>query len=201
MINKTEKIREEIKTHFDINSSLGFTKLISQSEYGLYYIETEHYKQSKSNSDWIISKIYVHHLENQKVIFEYLTNHDDDFHTWICKNGNDYLLFPEVQGGQSILDISEQKLYSFYSEDDPFIWVDIFISPDKTKLAVMGCYWACPTELVIYDCNDLTNLPYVPIYRQLLENNFEIEGWIDEKTIKITDKKSKKDKFISYNVN
>lgn len=40
-----------------------------------------------------------------------------------------------------------------------------------------------PFEIVIYDCTNLTELPYSCIHRQPLNNNFKIKEWADNKTI------------------
>jgi hypothetical protein len=175
--------RADIRQYFDETAKIVGADEFSLSEYGIYYFETQQYRQTDPNRNWIVTKIQIGHIEKDGYIFEYLTDSDSSCSAWIYKDKKDYLLLPEFQGGQSIFDVAEQRLYSFYSEDDPFIWTNIYISPDKTKLAVTGCYWACPFEIVIYDCTNLTELPYSCIHRQPLNNNFQIKEWAGNKTI------------------
>ncbi len=196
MTNEIDSIRTAINQNFDSNGSLGWTDVFSQSEYGLFYIATELYKQASPDRNWIITKVYIGHIEKEGYFFEYLTDNDDTCFEWIYKDKKDYLLLPEAQGGQSIFDIAEQKLHSFYSSEDPFIWTDIHVSADKTKLAVTGCYWACPFEIVVYDCTELTKLPYTCVYRQPLDNNFEIKEWEDNRTIVLTTKNKKTEQRV-----
>jgi hypothetical protein len=189
MTNEIDRIRADIQKYFDPKASLGFTDSYSLSEFGLYYFETEQYRQADPERNWVISKIHIGHIEKDGYFFEYLTDNDNTCSAWIYKDNKDYLLFPEAQGGQSVFDVEERKLFSFYSGEDPFIWTGILISPDKTKLAVEGCYWACPFELVIYDCTDLTALPYPCLHRQIIDTEFQIKEWADDTTILFTSSK------------
>ena len=191
MKNQIERIRADIQKHFDIQGRIGWSNEFSQSESGLYYFETEFFKQAGTQRNWIVSKIHVRHIEQQGYIFEYLTDNDDEFSGWVCKDNKEYLILPEAQGGQSILDLSEKKLVSFYSDEDPFIWTNVFISPGKDKLAVEGCYWACPLELVVYDCKNLMDLPYASIHRQVLSDNIRMNQWVDNNIIELIDDSTK----------
>lgn len=196
MTNEIDTVRADIKQYFDPNGRLGWEDGFSQSEGGLFYIETEHYKQTDPKRNWIITKVYVGHLEKNGWLFSYLTDNDDTCWAWIDKGKKEYLLLPETQDGQSILDISTLKLYSFYSSEDPFIWAQIVPSPDQTKLAVIGCYWACPYELLIYDCSHLLELPYPYMHIQGLNDTFfKIKEWADNQTVVLTNNK-KYEKFI-----
>jgi hypothetical protein len=46
-----------------------------------------------------------------------------------------------------------------------FCWAAHYPSLDRRFLAVDGCYWACPYELVIYDFTQPMELPYPELYR------------------------------------
>jgi hypothetical protein len=178
--------RADIKLYFDETAKIVGTNEFGLSECGIYYFETQQYLQTDPNRNWIVTKVQIGNIEKDGHFFEYLTDNEHTCSLWVYKDKKDYLLLSEFQGGQSIFDVEEQKLHSFYSEADPFIWTSIFLSPDKTKLAVTGCYWACPFEIVVYDCTNLTELPYACIYRQPLDNNFEMKEWEDNKTIVLT---------------
>ncbi|MDR6969573.1 hypothetical protein J2X31_003606 [Flavobacterium arsenatis] len=189
------KKRTDIRQYFDETAKIVRKDEFDLSESGLYYFETQQYKQTDINRNWTVTKIQIGHIEKDGHFFEYLTDYEYNCSLWIYKDKKDYLLLPEFQGGQSVFDVEEKKLYSFYSEDDPFIWANIFVSPDNTKLAVTGCYWACPFEIVVYDCSNLTELPYACIYRQLLDTNFEIKEWEDNRTIVMTNNKKEEQRL------
>lgn len=183
MTNEINIKRTDIIKYFDETAKIVGTDEFSLSEYGLYYFEAQQYRQTDPNRNWIITKIQIGHIEKDGYFFEYLTDNEDTCSLWIHKDKKDYLLLPEFQGGQSVFDVDERRLYSFYSENDPFIWNNIHISPDKTRLAVTGCFWACPFEIVVYDCTNLTELPYSCIHRQQLNKDFQIKGWTDNETL------------------
>ena len=44
-------------------------------------------------------------------------------------------------------------------------------SPDRTKLAIVGCYWACPYLIVVYDFREPLNLPLPTIVQFELPGN------------------------------
>ena len=196
MKNEIDIKRADIKQYFDETAKIVGTDEFKLSEFGIYYFETQQYLQTDPNRNWRVTKVQIGNIEKDGHFFEYLTDNEYTCSLWIYMDKKDYLLLPEFQGGQSIFEVEEQKLHSFYSEDDPFIWTSIFLSPDKTKLAVTGCYWACPYEIVVYDCTKLTELPYTCIYRKLLDNNFEIKEWEDDETIVLTTTNKKEEQRV-----
>ena len=183
MANIIDIKRADIKQYFDKNALTAGNEKFCLSEEGIYYFISAQYRQNDPNRNWEVTLVQIGHIEKNGFFFEFKADHDDICFLWVYKNNKDYLLLPEFQGGQSIFDIEERKLYSFFTPDDPFIWTSIYVSPDKTKLAVTGCYFACPYEFVVYDCSNITELPYTCIYRKPLDKYNEIHEWEDNKTI------------------
>ena len=77
----------------------------------------------------------------------------------------DYFLCPDTLAGQAVVDLATGSLRAFDPGPDGFIWTDVFPSSDSTRLAVFGCYWACPYEVVAYDFRDPLNLPLTALMR------------------------------------
>lgn len=193
MKNEIEKVRQDIQKYFDENNRLEKERY-ELSEGGLYYFTSERYKQNDPKRNWVICKIEIYNIETTEKILEYFTDADDNDYCacWFKKNGDDYLILPEAFQGQSIVDIREKKLYSFYSSEEPFIWQLIYPSPGGNKIAVDGCYWGCPNELRVYDTNKITNLPYPMIYQEAsFDVNCVFEHWEGNNMIVIC--KNKKD--------
>jgi hypothetical protein len=61
-----------------------------------------------------------------------------------------------------------------------FCWASVHPAPDGLTLAIEGCYWACPYELVFYDFRDPQNVPLLEIAR--IEEYFDATGWEDNRT-------------------
>lgn len=182
-MNDIEEVRRDIIEYYDPESYISGSDDYSLSVHGIYYYETELYTQTDIRRNWIITKIKIGLLEKQEFFFEYFSDSDNICSAWLNLDHKDYLLFPEAQGGQSIFDIQNTRLYSFYSKQDAFIWSYILPSPDNKRLAVIGCYWACPYELVIYDCSDLFNLPYRCIYREYISSGYNLKEWCNDQSI------------------
>lgn len=174
--------------YFDERGSLTGATSFVQSHHGLYYFETQQYSQSNPDRNWVVTKIQIGHIEKDGSFFEYLTDHEDIAFAWIYADQKDYLILPECLGGQSVFDVSERKLYSNYSVEDPFIWQHIVPSPNQNLLAVEGCYKGYPSELLVYDCSNITSLPYPVKFRTTLPGQFQLKEWFDEENLVLTDK-------------
>ena len=119
------------------------------------------------------------------------TKHNDAqcTHAWVSRSGVDYLLFPECLEGQSVMDLTNRRVAGFFSKEETFIWCVITLSPDEDKIAIEGCYWACPYEVTIYDFRDPMTLP-LPILTQITfsvrDGAWESFGaWLDDRRFTI----------------
>ncbi len=185
MENEIEQIRTEICQYFDEKNKLPEERY-ELSEGGLFYFTSERYMQTDLKRNWVVCKIEIFNIETSEKLLEYITDADDnDFAAcWFQKDNKDYLILPEAFQGQSIVDISQKQLHSFYSSQEPFIWQTIYPSPDGNKLAVEGCYWACPRELRIYDSTEIVKLPYLIVYQESnFDNDCTIEHWKNNDTL------------------
>lgn len=91
-------------------------------------------------------------------------------------DGNDYFVFDEDLYGYSVLNLKSMKSMHYipaesYTEpssemQETFIWCDCFYNPGTNRLAVNGCFWACPYNVIVLDFSN----PMNPI---------EAEDWID----------------------
>lgn len=190
MVNEIDKIRCDINQYFDENNCMPNSEHYELSEGGLYHYTSQRYRQTDTKRNWIVCKIEIWDVEKNIKIYEYITDADDNDYCacWFTKNNNDYLILPEAFQGYSVFDVQNRRLHSFYSSNDPFIWISVLPSPDGNKIAVDGCYWACPNELRIYDTTNLSQLPFALLYQQ---NNFTnqneciIKHWQDNQTLAI----------------
>ena len=179
MKNEIKKIRDDAALYFDANNRLERDEIKDFSESGKYYFSMTHYLQTDENRNWITSKVEIFKTGKTISDFSFLANSEDMiFHScWVTKNNIEYLLLPEAMGGQSIYDTKNNAFFSFYSEEEPFIWLDLYPSPDANKIAVEGCYWACPCELRVYDMSDITQLPYPLIYQDWDADSQNFHQW------------------------
>lgn len=74
-------------------------------------------------------------------------------------DGQDYLLFPEDLEGQSVVDLSSGEIAGHSPVGGGVIWTEFHPSPDRSFLAVVGCYWAGPWQVTVYDFRNPLDLP------------------------------------------
>lgn len=65
-----------------------------------------------------------------------------------------------------------------------FCWANVLPSPDGMTLAVEGCYWACPYDLVFYDFSQPDCLPLPELRR--FEGLERVIGWENANTFAFT---------------
>jgi hypothetical protein len=189
-MNQVEKIRQEIKDFFDPNrlAKDSLESFLSPNE--RYRLETSNYWQNKEDVNWDVTKVEIYDNSSQEKLFEFYGNDGRFFHQWLTKNNVDYLICAEdLFGGQTVIDLTNRQMESFSPDEDGFIWTEFHLSPDGNKLATIGCYWACPYVIKVYDFQTPMVLPLKELNEmELIDNAEEIKGWIDNENL-TTDKR------------
>lgn len=133
---------------------------------GKYSLTIEHYKTK--DGCWNYTRGVVKEGDNL------ITNVDRNYHHfWYHfvqhSNGYEYLLCGEDYQGYSIINLNTGIRIDYLPKEAKqgfgFCWVDVNTSPDTKYLAVEGCYWACPYEILILDFSDPERFPYKIIDR------------------------------------
>jgi hypothetical protein len=135
-----------------------------------------------------LTKVEVYDQNSNTKILDFFVNESRFFYGWLAKNNIDYLICAEdIFGGQTVVDLTNQKIVGFSPNEDGFIWTDFHLSPDGNTLATIGCYWACPYVIKLFDFKNPMNLPLTEINEiRLLENNEIITCWLDDNTIELS---------------
>jgi hypothetical protein len=98
------------------------------------------------------------------------------------------LLCGEDYQGYSIINLSNSKIYTYFPEDGyngtGFCWAAVYPSKDSLTLAVDGCYWACPYDLVLYDFNNPDIVPLKELNR--ISDITDTSGWENDQTFIVT---------------
>jgi hypothetical protein len=188
MLNEIQRIRDRLQQQ--LNSKLAIEHEHSEelSPCGRYRLVTDSFAtvDSPATSDLVVA--VVHERETNEIAATILRNDSRLFYAWINRDGHDYLLFPEDLEGQSIVDVTERRIEGFADKDGGFIWTEFHPSPDKSQLAIIGCYWACPYQVTVYDFRDPMNLPLPVIAEFLLpDNNAKFGEWISNDSLSLID--------------
>lgn len=186
MENEIERIRQETSLFLDTAVLCPDEGAAVRSPDGQYLMDIDVYRSPDPDNHVRHAAATVRSAETGEVVVAITRNFGDCFYAWISREGHDYLLFPEDLEGQTVIDLTERRLSSFASQEDPFIWAEFYPSPDRSKLAIIGCYWACPYIVRIYDFSGPMDLP-LPVTADfdLQNNSAEFRGWLSEESIGI----------------
>jgi len=140
---------------------------------------------------WEYTKGTVKNTATGKVITEVHRNYHTFWSSWVLghKDGHDYLLCGEDYQGQTVirLDTGERKDYlsEHANKGWGFCWVDAKLSPDGSKLAAYGCYWACPWEVKVVDFTKPLESLELLGFSDCNDNIDDLVSWNDDGTITV----------------
>ena len=180
--------RKEFEARFEQYSKVAGSEQEFVSPSGLYKLKTSKYGNSQEVC-WNYSRGIVSEIVGGKILADVKRNIGHFWHTWVeHPNGNEYLLCGEDYQGYSVVNLT-QGTYQIYFPDEGyqgfgFCWAAIYPSPDKLMLAVDGCVWAAPYEIVFYDFRQPDNLPYKELGR--IGDLNDSEGWLNNDTFVLT---------------
>lgn len=153
---------------------------------GRYRLEIAEY-EDEHGADFAVA--VVSRIDDEHELASIKRNDSRCFYAWVSRAGHDYLLFSEDLEGQTVVDLTDGLTAGFSSPDDPFIWTEFHPSPDRTKVAIIGCYWACPHQVTVYDFHEPLNLPMPKLAEFVLpENDAKFAGWVLEGAIRVQSK-------------
>ena len=183
MVNEIRKVREAIDRGLASANLTPGGPTIELSPCGRYRLQIKEY-DTADGADFAVA--LVSHAASGQEIATIRRNDSRCFYAWVSRDGHDYLLFPEDLEGQTIIDLTSGRVAGFSSPDDPFIWAEFYPSPNRTKLAVVGCYWACPYQVTVYDFRDPLKLPLPKLAEFVLpDNNAQFAKWGTEAAIRV----------------
>ena len=131
----------------------------------------------------------VRRAADGKIIADVKRNFGHFWHTWVeHPNGNEYMLCGEDYQGYSLVNLTREICRVYFPEEGylgfGFCWTAAHPSPDKMVLAVVGCVWAGPYEVIFYDFRTPDQLPYTELGR--VSHLAGCEGWLDNENFALT---------------
>jgi len=177
-----ENLRADIKRDFDEQTftKADFQSSISPSE--KFRLEATNYWSKEPN--WDLTKVELYDQATNDKLFDFFVNESQFFYSWLTKGNPEYFICAEdIFGGQTVIDLPNNEMASYSPNEDGFIWTGFHLSPDGNTLATVGCYWACSFEIKLFDFSNPLLLPLKEIKQiELLGNDEEITGWVDNET-------------------
>ncbi|HEX2476789.1 MAG TPA: hypothetical protein VHK01_18695 [Lacipirellulaceae bacterium] len=175
--------RRNIEQFFTPENRVADSVMSHDSASGNYRLEVCSY--STRPNAWGYTRGIATRVADGQVVADVKRNYSHFWHTWVeHPNGNEYLLCGEDYQGYCVINLTKAKYHVYFPEAGHqgwgFCWTAAYPSPDRLTLAVDGCYWACPYELVFYDFRNPDQLPLPELGR--IENLVDCEGWVDDDT-------------------
>jgi hypothetical protein len=172
--------RERIEAFFVPENTIEDTLRSDVSPSGKYRLTKQSYRTEPKR--WNFSRGLVYRLADNEIIADVKRNYEHFWHAWVeHSNGNEYLLCGDDYQGYTVINLTQETMNSYLPPEAlkgyGFCWVVVHPSPDGLTLAVDGCYWAAPYELVLYDFSDPSTLP-LPEFKRF-EGIENVIGWED----------------------
>jgi hypothetical protein len=188
MDDRYQERRRAIEAFFVPENVVSDSSKVTASPSGHYELEVVRYT-TKPNS-WDYSRGLVRRLADGKVIADIKRNYSHFWHAWVKHaNGNEYFLCGEDYQGYSVVNLTEETCGIHFPDRGyqgfGFCWAAVYPSPDGLVLAVDGCIWACPYEIVLFDFSDPTQLP-LPEIERIDGITDPVIGWVDNDTFAFT---------------
>lgn len=176
----------------------GPKETLSESE--KYKLVVEHYKTGKGT--WNYTKGIVYRTSDNKKLFEVERNYSSFWHLFVedHPDGHDYMFCGYDYQGYTVLQLDTGKRVDTKKSDHGWCFIDARASPDKTKLAADGCFWACPYECVVFDISNPMELPLLELGRADLESETKIEWGTDKLTVTNMYDRRKSDGVGEYDI-
>jgi hypothetical protein len=149
-----------------------------RSPSGNYELTTSRY--STGPSTWQYSRGVAKHLADGKTIADIKRNYGHFWHAWaLHPNGAEYLLCGEDYQGYSVINLGTGVTHRYFPAEGfdgfGFCWTAVHPSPDGLTLAVEGCIWGGPYEVLFLDFSNPESPPFTELAR--LGDLDEATGW------------------------
>jgi hypothetical protein len=150
---------------------------IHYSPSGRFSLETSDW--SSQDGGWNYSRGIVRAVGSSNTVADVRRYYPRFWHAWVQQASGEYLVCGEDYQGYSVIDLERQAVATYFPTEGykghGFCWGAAYPSPDGLSLAVEGCYWACPYELVVVDFRNPMELPLPELAR--FDDLDKIEGW------------------------
>lgn len=180
------ELRRKIDSYFDPANKIPDEDehLVSPSR--RYCCDVSAYRLDVPGQNWQVARAIVRERSSGAEIARIICEDDRFWHCWLERDDGAYLLCAESLGGQTTIDLTTGAITSYHSADDEFIWTERYPAPGQRRLAVIGCYWAWPFELRVYDCAQPLSLPLRQTQAEiLLGPSEEFGGWLSDSSFRL----------------
>ena len=187
-MEEPNEIQRREQERFFVDENLHGEPRELASPSGRYRLTIRTYRTGPNT--WHYSRGTVARALDGTIVCDIKRNYGVFHHSFVTKDGHEYLITGRSYMSQTIVDLDTGKEYEpqgDHYKGSAFCWATCSLSPDGNTLAVDGCIWACPYEFRFFDFADPARgwfeLPIVGI--ELVEDpSDKIDPqWLDARTI------------------
>lgn len=193
-----QKKRAMVRDAFRIGKPKHYLSKTIESPSGKYSIEKTPFEITKNGWDYCEARFY-NNLDDEYILSVY-RNYGTFPYCWLEGHPmGDFVICGEDYQGLTLVDLIGGRTTSFISDSaqqgNGFCAASFDVSPEMNRLAIEGCYWGGPYELMVLEIplKAPMQFPWKPIYNDYIdfrneEGNFEtctVIGWEDNNTILI----------------
>ncbi len=139
---------------------------------------------AEPGSDWHYSRGLVRELGTEEFIADIRRSAPKFLFAWVERSDGEFLVCGEDPEGYTVVDVRRGVSVCTPPDGSGFNWLQVYPSPDGQTLAVEGCVWGAPNDLVFYDFSDPRVSPMPEIARFSMPT--DVLGWVSATTFKFT---------------
>ena len=182
---KYTALRAEFEARFATAKPIPAPSKRDKSPSGKFVLDTSTFQ---GESGWGYSRGEVR-ANDGRLVADIKRNHGVFWHTWVVHaDGNEYLLCGEDYQGYTVIECQSGRSCVHFPEEAfegmGFCWAAVQPSPDGRTLAVEGCYWAHPYELVFVDFTEPFKIPLPELQRFSYLD--QTQGWAENLEYRFT---------------
>ena len=173
------EVRSAFLARFDRSTRDEASVQVHLAPSGRFRLEIARHDQPDTR--WTYSRGIVTEVATGRRIADVKRNFGHFWHAWVRKaSGREWLLCGEDYQGYSVIDLDAGTTAVVFEDaglrGHGFCWAAVQPSPDGEVLAVHGCYWAGPYDLVFFDFSDPSALPLPEMSR--ISGQTDPDGWV-----------------------
>ncbi len=199
-MNFIYRIRQDIETYTPGSIALSEEKETIYSPDKRFYFDATPIQMNVPNANWTTLLIEIFDELSKERIGRFIRNDDRYFYHWLESSNSYYLFLSEDYMGESLFDLNNKILYSYtvdHNKEEGFIWFDFIPSPDKSKIAIIGCYWGSELGVIVYDLAKLPQLPLPRLNEFISLDDAKIK-WINNTELGFYNRELKTERTIRF---
>jgi len=177
-----EQRRESVEDRFLRMRPIPEEHRLHTSPSGQFVLAVDTY--AEPDCDWNFTRGVLREVGTEEVIADIRRAASQFLFAWVAHTQGEFLVCGEDPEGYNVIDIRRGINVCTPPDGSGFNWLTIYPSPDGRVLAVEGCVWGFPNQVVFLNFADPLKSPLPEMARFAMPT--DIQGWVSDTTFKFT---------------